>query len=295
MNEPRPNWIKPEPLGAFSRPPWNFCLIALGSLLAAFGFSALAEPQGFVAGGVYGLGLWTFYLSGKGSPAWWYFLFNLPIFLAAWFLVSRRFFVLSLFGMAALTLAAEFIRIRPPISDPMLAAAAAGLCIGAGVGVTFRALGSTGGVDIIAIILHQRWNIPVGKVGFYFNVLVFLLSFASVKTDLVLYSIVLNLVASVTTDRVMGMFNQRKAVLVVSDKPEAIADAVLNRLDRGATYLAGRGAYSGAKRELVLTVVDNYQLKQLEKIIFEIDPNAFTVEIDTFNVLGEGFSRRTTF
>jgi len=96
-------------------------------------------------------------------------------------------------------------------------------------------------------------------------------------------------------DYFLSIFNQRKMVLIISEHSQAIADEVLRRIHRGATFLEGRGAYSRRKKDVVLTVVNNYQLKRIEELVFHLDPDAFVIMENTFNVLGRGFSHRKVY
>jgi uncharacterized membrane-anchored protein YitT (DUF2179 family) len=93
----------------------------------------------------------------------------------------------------------------------------------------------------------------------------------------------------------MGLFNQRKMILIISKDLPAIADEIMKKLQRGATFLKGRGAYTGEDKEVLLTVANTYQIKRIEEIAFSIDPDAFMITENTFNVLGRGFSRRKVY
>jgi uncharacterized membrane-anchored protein YitT (DUF2179 family) len=114
-------------------------------------------------------------------------------------------------------------------------------------------------------------------------------------TDPVLYSLISVFVAGQVTDHVLSMFNQRKLVMIISDHAQAIAESILQDINRGVTILKGRGGYTNEPKEVVMTVVYNLQQKKLEEIIFNIDPNAFVIFENTFNVIGKGFSRRKTY
>jgi len=96
-------------------------------------------------------------------------------------------------------------------------------------------------------------------------------------------------------DYFLSMFNQRKLVIVISDKSDVIAQAIIKKLQRGVTFLYGRGGYTGKHKKVMLTVVNNYQLKRLEEKVYGIDSNAFFITASTFNVIGKGFSRRKVY
>jgi len=274
---------------------WNLILLIAGAIVVAIGIKAVAIPNGFITGGFSGLSLLVYYIFGGLSPGIWYFLLNVPLFVAGWIFLSRRFFYYSLFGMVAVTVAIDLISFTIPIQDRLLAALAAGALIGAGAGTYLHSFGSVGGSDVIAIILNQKFNVKIGKFNFYFNLVLFSLSFGFLNIDIILFSLILSFVVSQVTDYFLSMFNQRKMVIIISEKSESIAEAILKKLQRGSTFLFGRGAYTGRRKKVLLTVVNNYQLKRLEEAVFTIDSDAFFITGNTFNVIGKGFSRRKLY
>ena len=273
----------------------NLLLITLGSIIVGIGLKAIALPHGFITGGVSGLGLLLYYATGRLAPGLWNFIINVPIFIIGWVFVSRRFFLYSLYGMVALSLSIDLINLQIPIKDPILAVLAAGTLIGAGAGITLHSLGSQGGTDIIAIILHQKFNFKIGSFYLIFNFVLFACSFSTLTLDLVLYSFGLTFVISSVLDYVVTIFNQRKMVLIISKTADDIAATVNTRLQRGSTFINGVGAFTKQPRTIMLTVVHNHQLKRLEEIIFTSDPDAFMITENTFNVLGKGFSKRKIY
>jgi len=275
--------------------PWNVGLITFGTALFAFGIKSIAVPHEFISGGISGLGLLIYYFSGWLSPGQWILFLNLPIFVLGWFFVSRRFFMYSLYGAVMVSFFVEFIPWTLPIHDSWLAALAAGSVYGAGVGITFRSLGSTGGTDIVAVVLNQKYNLRIGSVNFAFNLALFAASMMFMEMDRVLYSLATVYISAQVMEYFIGMFSQRKMVLIISERPEDIAAAVLKDLHRGATYLYGRGAYSGKRKRILMVVVNNMQLKRLEEKVYTIDPCAFTIVENPLNVLGHNFSKRKVY
>jgi uncharacterized membrane-anchored protein YitT (DUF2179 family) len=274
---------------------WNLLLISTGAIVFSIGLKAIAIPHGFITGGISGLTLLFYYVSGLLSPGLWYLLVNIPIFLVGWIFVSRRFFLYSLFGMAALAVAIDLIGFTLPIDEPVLAVLAGGVLMGAGTGIILHSLGSAGGLDIVAIILNQKLNVRMGTFFFGFNLVLFAFSFGFLDADLVLYSLFMSFISSQAMDYVLTIFNQRKMVIVISDLNEIIAAEIQSRLNRGVTFLNGTGGYTGKAKQIILTVVHNYQLKRLEEAALSIDPGAFIITENTFNVLGRGFSRRKVY
>jgi len=276
--------------------PWNLILLTFGAVGIALAVQGAAVPHGLFTGGISGLGLICYYLTGALSPGQWLFVLNIPIAIAGWLWVSRRFILYTMYGMVAATAFLELLDRPFPIHDPMLAAIAGGVLLGGGVGLSLRSLGSSGGVDIIAVILHQRYGLRMGQVSFAFNVGVFALGWYLLgDLDRTLHSLVMVFVSSQTIDAVVGMFNQRKLVIVISDQHAVITHAILQDIHRGVTLLDGHGGYTGTPKQVILTVVNTVQQKRLEEIIFSIDPQAFVIIENTLNVLGRGFSQRKTY
>jgi len=275
--------------------PWNLFLILTGSVVFAVGVKAVALPQEFISGGMSGLCLLIYYWTQWLSPGIWYFIMNVPIFIIGWLMISRRFFFYSIFGMLTLSWAIDQIHFTVPVHDPMLAAIAGGAILGTGAGITLHSLGSSGGNDVIAVLLNQKFNVRMGTFFFLFNLILFGFSLGVLDVDRVLYSLVMSFVTSQVLDHVLTLFNQRKIVFIISEASETIAQAINERLKRGGTFLYGRGTYTRKRRKIVMTVLNNFELKRLEEIVFEKDPDAFVIIERTFNVLGRGFSRRKIY
>jgi len=275
--------------------PWNLLLLTAGSFLVAFAIKSVAVPHGLLTGGVSGLALLAFYALPMLDAGTWYFALNVPIMLLGLKLVSRRFVLYSLYGMAATSVLIGQISYVLPVADPWLAVIACGVSLGAGIGVALRSMGSTGGADILAVIFRERFGIPIGRFEFFFNVLVFAVGFATLRLDAVLYSVAMNFLVGRVTDVCLTMFSERRMALIISTQPQAVVQAVLHRLNRGATLLEAHGGWSGEPRQVVLTMLSNLELKRLEELVYEIDPGAFLIMGSGFNVLGQGFSERKSY
>ncbi len=275
--------------------PWNLFLLTAGSLLVAFSIKSVAAPHGLLAGGVSGFALLGYYAVPKIDTSIWYFALNVPIIVLGLKMVSRRFVLYSLYGMAATSVFIGWIDYVLPLDDPWLAVIACGVTLGAGIGVALRSMGSTGGSDILAVIMREKLGMPIGRFEFLFNVVVFAAGFATMKLEVVLYSLAMNFLVSWVTDACLSMFSERRMALVISSRPDAVVQAVLHRLGRGATLLQARGGWSGEPRQVVMTVLNNIELKRLEELVYEIDPGAFLIMGSGFSVLGQGFAERKAY
>ncbi len=275
--------------------PWNLFLITLGSIILSVGIKAIIIPHGMITGGFSGMGLLIYYNSGILTPGIWYMILNVPVFIIGWKFISKRFLYYSIFGASVLTLFIDLVNFQIPITDQWLAALAGGTLVGVGAGLIFRSLGSGGGNDIISILLNQKYSLRIGTYNFIFNFVLFFCSFGFLDTDIILYSMATSYVASQAIESCMALFNQRKMILIISKNPKAIADEIMKKLQRGATFLKGTGAYTGEAKDVILTVANTYQIKRIEEIVFNIDSDAFVITENTFNVLGKGFSRRKVY
>ena len=275
--------------------PWNLALLTIGSFLIAFSVKAVAVPQGLLTGGMSGIALLCYYAFGTLTTGQWYFLLNLSVFVLGWVFVSRRFFFYSLYGMIISAIFIDIIPWELKFDDIWLAVIIGGGLLGAGVGVALRSLGSTGGADILAVICKEKFNMSMGSFELWFNMIGFLGGFIYLESRIVFYSIAMTFVIALGIEYVLGMFSERKMVMIISDHHAAVNAAILTDLDRGVTLLDGHGGYTGEPKKVVLTMVSSMQLKELEELVYTIDPDAFLIMGSGFHVQGQGFSSRKVY
>lgn len=270
---------------------WNLLWLTLGAFLVTICIQSVAAPNDFIAGGLMGLALLLAYLFADIPPLILYFLLCLPVYLGGWFFVGRRFLLYTVYGTLAMTVFGFFINFEFPLQNEVYAAIVGGVLHGAGAGMMLRTMGSSGGTDIIAILLKQRFNIPIGQFNFVFNAALFLCGAFRLSLDLIVASMIMMFISSNTLEYVLGLFNRRKLVLIISGRGEEIGEAILVGEKFGATMIRAKGAYSGTDKEILLTVTSNIALKRLENLVFSIDPNALFVVENTFYVSGAQFAR----
>lgn len=275
--------------------PWNLLLIVSGSIIQSIGYKAISSAHGFVPSGLFGLATLIEYKTSLFDAGVWYAVLNLPMFLLGYLLVSRRFLLYSLVAMLTVAITYSRIDFVLTIQTQLYAAICFGVLSGVGAGMVLRSLGSNGGLDVVAVIANQRFNIGVGKTYLVFNLLLYSVSFLSLDNDLVIASLIAAFVSSVCIDYSLSMFSQRKLCLIISSQNQQIADSILQRLKIGATFLEGQGAYKKERRRVLMVVTNNIQLKRLEEIVFTTDPHSLFIVENTFNVLGSTFSRRKMY
>lgn len=275
--------------------PWNVALLTFGSFLIAFSVKAIAVPHGLLTGGMSGIALLCYYAFGGLTTGQWYFLLNLPVFVLGWVFVSKRFFLYSLYGMIISSVFIDIIPWTLKMDDIWLAVITGGIIMGTGVGVALRSLGSTGGSDILAVICKEKFNMSMGSFEFWFNMIGFVGGFVYLDMHIVFYSIAMTFVIAFGIEYVLGIFSERKMVMIISDHHEALNAAILTDLDRGVTLLDGHGGYTGDPKKVVLTMISSIQLKELEELVYTIDPDAFFIMGSGFHVQGQGFSSRKVY
>ncbi|MEE4165489.1 MAG: YitT family protein [Desulfocapsaceae bacterium] len=273
----------------------DILLITLGTFVFAIGVQAILIHQKFIIGGLYGTCLFLYYKTNLLSPGQWFFLLNIPLLIVGWIYLSRRFFYYSVYGVATLTMFTEILQLNFPIENQLYAAVAGGVICGIGSGIVLRSRGSGGGLDIIAIILNQKFNFGVGKFFMIYNTILFLVVLSQYKPDLVIASIILTFISTISLEQVLSLFNQRKIVYILSDNYREITDMITRDLHIGATLLDAKGAYSGKKKQMVMTITNNLQLKRLENRVFNIDQKALFIVENSFNVIGADLGRRKMY
>lgn len=270
---------------------WNLLLLTIGGFLLAASVQAVAAPHNFLTGGILGAALLVLYTTHLFSVSIWYLILCIPICVWGWFFVGRRFLLYTTYGTLCTSLFGMLINFQLPVENTFYAAVLAGVLNGTAAGIMLRTMGSAGGTDIVAVALKQRWNIPIGQFSFTFNACLFMVGGFLFSLDMVIVSTIMVFISANTLDYVLGLFNQRKMVLIISDHGEEISEAIIVSERFGATMLRGKGAYSGSDREILLTVTSNVALKRLENLVFSVDPRALFIVENTFYVSGGQFAR----
>jgi uncharacterized membrane-anchored protein YitT (DUF2179 family) len=267
-------------------------LLTAGSFLVGAAANGLLIPHGFVGDGFLGLSILVHYIWPALPVGVLYLVFNLPLYVLGWRLVGRRFFLYSVAGALILALAAEYVKVTIPVEDKILSAVLAGIMSGVGGGLILRSQGSSGGTDILSVILLIRSSVRVGTTILVFNCLVLALLALTSSLQAALYTLIYLYVTARMVDLVLSGLSQRKAVLIISLRWHEIADGILREIGRGATLLRGEGAFTAEERNVVYTVVALNELPRVKALVRRVDPNAFVVVSDTAEVMGQGIGNQ---
>ncbi|MED9957948.1 MAG: YitT family protein [Christensenellales bacterium] len=274
------------------RKSWmQWLYLAAGVTLTSVPFPLFFIPNDIAPGGLSGLSTVLHALTGwpVGMTT---IVLNAPLFLISWKRMGRAFASRSLLCMLGVSVLIDLVPGKPVTSNPMLAAIFGGLTMGAGIGLVIRGGATTGGTDMAAMLVHEQIPaISVGGVLMGIDCLVILLAGIVFDLQSALFALIALYIATRVMDRVIEGLENAKAFFIFSGQSQAIADAVLTRMNRGATLLRAQGAYSRQERDVLLCVVTRMQIPQLKAIVNELDPNAFLMLTDVREALGEGFTR----
>ena len=270
----------------------RYSMVAIGSLISGMAINTFLIPHQLFSGGVSGVAMILYFLF-EWPIGVQIIVLNIPIFYAAYRLLDKDYVICGVFGMLIFSLATDATRFLADvhlIDDTLLAAIYGGVISGIGSGLIFRAGGSSGGTDAIATIIKKYYSLNVGLVGFSINVFLMLVAAVLFGVKPAMYTLLSFFVGSQVTDAVIGGLNRKKTILIISEQNNAIADAILDEVGRGATFLEGRGAYTGQDKDVLFVVVTLTQIAKIKFIVEKTDPHAFMIVQDAAEVLGHGFS-----
>ncbi|HFI0634836.1 TPA: YitT family protein [Streptococcus suis] len=272
----------------------NIFLILLGSGIFSFALNYLIMPNHLYEGGITGINLILFYLF-KIQPWIMNILINIPLFILGWRLLGRKMLVYSLVGTFAVTfwlLLFEKLPLHINLAnDLLIVSMLGGILVGLGLGIIFKAGGTTGGSDIIARIGHKYLPYSIGQIILAIDFMVLTLTvIVSQNLRIVLYTLLMVTVASKVIDFVTEGGYGSKGVMIVSQKSEQLAQAIDSEIERGVTFIKAQGFYSKADVNMIYSVIYKSQLQEMKELIHRIDPHAFITITDAHEVLGEGFT-----
>jgi len=269
----------------------KFALLFIGSILAAIGIEIFLVPNNVIDGGIVGISIMASHVT-KLPLGVFIFTLNIPFLVLAYNQIGKTFAISSMFSFTSLAIWVSILHPVPGVtSDILLAAVFGGIILGIGVGLIIRYGGSLDGTEIVAIILDKRTGFSVGEVVLFFNL--FILSGAGFVFgwDKAMYSLIAYFIAFKIIDITIEGLDESKAVMIVSEEPEKIAEVLMKRLGRSVTFLHGEGGYSREKRPVLYAVITRIEISKLKAIIEDIDEQAFVTISNVHEVMGGGFKK----
>ncbi len=269
-------------------------VVIIGAFLVAISMNLFLIPANVYSSGFAGIAqllskVLTEYTPVNISMGYLLLVLNIPVAIVGWKKVGKSFTIYSFMSVLFSTIFLEMIPIKQVAHDILLNAVFGGVILAIGVGFTLKWGASTGGLDIIAMVLSRQKDKPIGNYMFILNGIIIFTAGYLYGWEKALYT----LVALYTTTRVIDAIHTRHeklTALIVTRKGEELRKAIHSKLIRGITAIPARGAYTNESKDLLMIVITRYELFDLERIINEVDPKAFTNIIETTNVVG--FFRR---
>ncbi len=278
-----------------------YSLITVGAFIMAAGYVLFIAPNKIVPGGVYGIGIVLNHLIGVPIGLTGLAL-NIPLTIIGIKLLGPRFGVKTVVGFF---LASGFIDgltviwgNKPLVeNDLLLSSIFGGILIGFGLALVFKAKATSGGSTIIAKIMTKTTRIPIGQTLIIVDsviVIIGLVGFADwenmkLNWEIPLYSLIVIYITGKVIDVVLEGVSYQKTLFIISEKHEDIAQKILVDLNRGGTYLSGRGMYNKSEKNVIFVNVSRRELAILQDFIHQIDPKAFVTVINASEILGLGF------
>ncbi|HBY89359.1 MAG: YitT family protein [Ruoffia tabacinasalis] len=268
----------------------NLALVLIGTFIFSIAVNSIVIPNQLGEGGVTGITLLLFYIFDI-SPALSNFIINAVIMLIGWRFLEKETIFYTIVAIISMSLFLEFVFLPSFIpTNSLLGPLASGFLIGLGIGIVILGHGTTAGVDIIALIINKYLGLQVSIALLILDVLIVIPLTIVIGLEKGLLTLISLYITSKILNFVMEGYNPKKAIMVVSNKHDEIAEEIMKRVDRGITVLKGYGYYSKAEKEVLYVVINRIQLIKVQRIINEIDSNAFVTVTGIQQVLGEGFT-----
>ena len=272
----------------------QYLIITASCALYAVGFNWMFDPNHISVGGFTGLGQIINYLLPGLPIGTIVIILNVPLFVLGWRFIGKDFLFSSVYATAVSSLMIDglaAVHTFKPM-EPILGCIFGGVIMGGSLGVVFLQGATTGGTDLIARLLKLKlaW-LPMGRLLLAVDLLVIVavaVAFRNIYSAL--YGVVALYILSLLIDRVVYGPNASKVAYIISEQYEAITHELL-QLDRGVTLLAGKGAWSGREKRIILCAFGRRHFIPIKKLVQSIDPDAFVIVCDAHEVLGEGFGQ----
>ena len=273
----------------------SLLLIALGVAMYTFGFVKFNMANALAEGGVAGVTL-IIHALYKIDPAYTSLILNIPLFIMGARVLGRKSLALTIYGTVLLSFFIWFWQ-QVPVkivlqNDMMLVAVVAGLFAGAGSGLVFRYGATTGGTDIIGRVMEEKFGFKLGQTLLFVDALVLTASLVYIDLQHMLYTLVASFVYSQVLTIVQNGGYTVRGMIIITQKSQEAADAILNGINRGVTYLNGQGAYSGNEKNILYVVLNPGEVRDVKAIMADLDPDAFISIIDVDEVVSSDFKIR---
>lgn len=264
--------------------------ILTGALIFALGVNYFTIPNQLSEGGILGITIITYYLF-QWSPGVVNFVINALLIVVGYKFFEKRAFIYTIISIAS---SSGFLFLTEDIGkkltdDMLLASLFAGLLVGVGLGLIFRAGGSSGGTTILAKLANQYFGWSIGKAMLLLDIVVVAGSIFIIGLEKTMYTLLVVYVGAKAIDFIVEGLDERVAVLIISNSPDRVLAMITERMSRGLTVLDGHGGYTGQKKELLYIVINKQEIVQLKNLIYEIDEHAYVTIHNVHEMMGKGY------
>ena len=271
----------------------NYVFIFVGAFLAAVALEIFLVPNNIIDGGITGISIMLSYLTKLPLGAF-IFLLNIPFLIFGYKQIGKSFVISTFFAVTILSIGVTFLeKIHPLTSDTLLASVFGGIILGIGIGLVIRYGGSMDGTEIVAVVISEWSGFSVGEIVLFFNI--FILGSAGIvfTWDRAMYSLITYFIAFKVIDLTIEGLDEAKAVMIVTEKADEIAETIIARLGRSVTFWEGKGGYTKGTKGILYAVVSRLEIAKLKMIVKEHDEGAFVTIHDVYDVLGGELQKRS--
>lgn len=275
----------------------NIFLICVGTFIMGFAFNSLFYMNNIAPGGFGGLAaVISDFLVKLGliriEPTILYIIFNIGFIIWAFFVLGKKYIVYSILGIALYSVFIQFVKIDLGINDLFLSAFFGAILLGFGTALVVRCGGSTGGGEMLGNIIHQyKPNVTIGKFIIFVDIVVLFFSFYTYGLVNSLYTIFAIVIDGIVVDKVLNLGKERLAFYIISEKQEEIATSIIENFSKGVTCIQATGTYTNKERDILLCLIDKFEIDYLKEIIFDIDDTAFVFSTKVNEALGSNFGK----
>ncbi|WP_045144093.1 YitT family protein [Clostridium butyricum] len=273
---------------------FDVLIIFLGCIIASLGVNVFLSHAQLLSGGATGLGLLVEYTTNIPAGIT-LFLINIPLLAVSFKKLSRSFTIYTTIGMLSLSIS---LMITKPIAsainidglDLLLYCIYGGVLCGIGYGLVFLRNGSTGGTDVVTMLIRKKHsNFNIGSLGFSLNVIIIIIGAFIFGLPQALYTLISLFIQSIVLDKMLKGFSSKKLLLILTKKEADVINYVIKDLHRGVTSLLAEGEYTHDRKKMLYCIVTARQMVELKNTIYHIDPSAFITIVDISEVRGKGF------
>jgi len=269
----------------------EYVYVIVGAAIIAIGFNVFLLPNQVASGGVSGISTILNGLFGW-NPGLIQYAFNIPLFIAGILLLGKKFGIKSFIGTVTLPFIVLLTNSWSPWTDnPLLGALFGGIVVGIGIGLVFKGNASTGGTDLLAQIISKYTGITLGTSVLLIDGIIAISAAIVFDLEKGLYALIGLYVTTKTIDIIQLGFSQSKMIYIITMKQDEVRDAIYAEINRGVRKLPAIGGYTGEARPVLMVVVYQTEFTKLKQLIKNVDPSAFVIVSNAYEVLGEGFKR----